>query len=48
MMKRQVAFFCGEDLNYAHPACLLAGSFEHMTSNAIGEASKQKACNFLV
>jgi len=39
-------------LNYAHPA-LFAGSFEHMTTNAMqcnamGEASKQKACNFLV
>jgi hypothetical protein len=28
---------------------LLAGSFEHMTTNAIGEAaSNQKACTFLV
>jgi hypothetical protein len=36
--------YCAEDLKFMHilPACLLAGSFEHMGTNAIGEASKQK------
>jgi hypothetical protein len=35
-------------LCFALLAYLLAGSFEHMTTNAIGEASNQKAYNFLV